>query len=458
MTMMTNSPETLIVGLGPTGLSVARYLGRQGASFSVVDSRINPPGMADLQREFPDAPCHFGDFNTSLFDAAKRLIVSPGVAVATPQIAAARLRGAEIIGDVELFVREAQAPIIAITGSNGKSSVTKLVAEMAQAAGWRAYAVGNIGWFVLDALTEPVPDLYVVELSSFQLETTQSLRAKAAVVLNLCEDHMDRYASFADYVAAKAVIYNNCEHAVLNCDDAAVMQLEAGLSLAADATSYFGMDEDFSDIDDNTGDAQYCVRSENDARYLAKGTRCLLPVSAMRLPGEHNVVNALAALALGSAAGIPEAAMLSAIRDFNGLPHRTEWVFENNGVNWFNDSKGTNVGATLAALQGLPGKTVLIAGGQGKGADFSPLRSAIRQHARAVVLIGEDAAEIAQVMAGVMSPRFADNMNEAVMMAAALAEPGDNVLLSPACASFDMFENYVRRGEIFTETVRRLAA
>ncbi len=448
MTMMTNNPETLIVGLGPTGLSVARYLGRKGTPFAVVDSRRNPPGMSDLQREFPEAACHFGDFDTPYFTSVQRLIVSPGVAVATPQIVAAQAGGAEVIGDVELFVREARAPIVAITGSNGKSSVTKLVTEMAQAAGRRAYAVGNIGWFVLDALTETTPDLYVIELSSFQLETTRSLHAEAAVVLNLCEDHMDRYASFADYIAAKAVIYTNCKHAVLNRDDAEVMRLGSGLDVP-DAVSSFG-----ATADDN----QFGIIEQNGQRYLAQGKRCLMSVTEMRLPGGHNILNALAALALGHAIGLTEAAMLNAIRDFSGLPHRTEWVLESAGVNWFNDSKGTNVGATLAALRGLPGKTVLIAGGQGKGADFSPLRAAIRQHARAVVLIGEDADEIAQVVDGIMPAHYAETMAEAVMMAAELAKPGDNVLLSPACASFDMFENYVRRGEIFTETVRRLAA
>ncbi len=452
MTTLPNNLERLIVGLGPTGLSVARYLGRQGAAFAVVDSRQNPPGLADLQHEFPEVPCHFGDFDAPQFGLAQQLIVSPGVSVMTPQIAAAAARGAEVVGDVELFVRVAQAPIVAITGSNGKSSVTQLVTEMAQAAGWRAYAVGNIGWFVLDALQEPVPDLYVMELSSFQLETTQSLRAQAAVVLNLSEDHMDRYASFSDYIAAKARIYQHCVHAVLNRDDAAVMRLGAAPEFAPEAVSSFGRQADHDRPDD------FCMVAEGEQRALAQGSRCLLPVAEMRLLGEHNSVNALAALALGSAVGLPEAAMLSAIRTFSGLPHRTEWVFEHNGVNWFNDSKGTNVGATLAALQGLPGKTVLIAGGQGKGADFSPLRAAIRVHARAVILIGEDATAIAQILVGIMPPRYAESMTDAVELARALAEPGDNVLLSPACASFDMFENYVRRGEIFTETVRRLAA
>ncbi|MGB1255012.1 MAG: UDP-N-acetylmuramoyl-L-alanine--D-glutamate ligase [Thiolinea sp.] len=445
MAKAAHNPDTLIVGLGPTGLSVARFMGREGKSFAVVDSRANPPGMQDLQREFPNAPCHFGDFETVFFETAKCLVVSPGVAVSTPQVLAAKKRGAEIIGDIELFARKAKAPIVAITGSNGKSSVTKLVEEMAHAAGLRCYAIGNIGWFVLDALTEPVPDLYVMELSSFQLETTYSLKARVATVLNVCEDHMDRYDSFADYIAAKAVIYQNCEHALLNRDDAEVMVLGNTLT----SVSSFGLSADAEN---------FCVLNKEGERYLAQGQRCLMPVNAMRLLGDHNIVNALAALALGSAVGLPEAAMLTAICSFKGLPHRTEWVFEHEGVNWFNDSKGTNVGATLAALQGLPGKTVLIAGGQGKGADFAPLRAAIRDHARAVVLIGEDADEIARVVTADTPSCRAVDMNDAVRLAADFAQPGDNVLLSPACASFDMFENYIRRGEVFTETVRRLAA
>nr|CAA6830233.1 MAG: UDP-N-acetylmuramoylalanine--D-glutamate ligase (EC [uncultured Thiotrichaceae bacterium] len=445
MIATTHNLEMLIVGLGSTGLSVARHLGRQGIAFAVTDSRDNPPGMEDLQREFPDVPCDFGGFNEPFFAPATCLVVSPGIAVSTPVIKAAAERGVEIVGDVELFVREARAPIIAITGSNGKSSVTKLVELMAHKAGMSCYAIGNIGRFVMASLADPVPDLYVMELSSFQLETTQSLKAVSATVLNVCEDHLDRYDSFEDYADAKAGIFRNCANPVLNREDALVMHMPV-----EGAVTTFGTDA--------PAEGEFGILENEGQRFFAKGSDRLMALSEMRLPGEHNAANALAALALGEPAGIPLAAMLDAIREFSGLPHRTEWIRERAGVNWFNDSKGTNVGATVAALQGLPGKTVLIAGGKGKGADFSPLTTVVANHARAVVLIGEDAGLIAEVMPDTVPVQHAGSMVEAIDFSAGLAESGDNVLLSPACASFDMFANYLCRGDVFAETVRRLPA
>jgi UDP-N-acetylmuramoylalanine--D-glutamate ligase len=448
MTMQMHNWDTLVVGLGQTGLSVARHLQARGVAFAVVDSRANPPGKAELLAEFPQTPYHFGAFSEAAawFASAATLVVSPGIAIATPEIHAAGERGAAIIGDIELFVREAQAPVIAITGSNGKSSVTTLVDIMAQKAGMKSYAGGNLGYAALDLLAQPTPDLYVVELSSFQLETTQSLRAVSAVVLNVSEDHMDRYPSFADYAAAKQVAYQHCGCAVVNRDDAVVMgmlsQLECGHSVS------FGLDI--------PTDGQYGLREDAGKRWLAKGETLLLAVNDMKLPGEHNYANALAALALGEAAGIPLDGMLAALREFTGLAHRTQWVRERAGVNWYNDSKGTNVGATLAALAGLPGKTVLIAGGQGKGADFSPLRAVAMEKARALVLIGEDRNKIADVVEGYAPYVFAYDMADAVAIAAELAQAGDNVLLSPACASFDMFKSYVHRGEVFSAEVRSL--
>lgn len=448
MTMQMHNWDTLVVGLGQTGLSVARHLQARGVAFAVVDSRANPPGKVELLAEFPQTPYHFGAFSEAAawFASAATLVVSPGIAIATPEIHAAGERGAAIIGDIELFVREAPAPVIAITGSNGKSSVTTLVDLMAQKAGMKSYAGGNLGYAALDLLAQPTPDLYVMELSSFQLETTQSLRAIAAVVLNVSEDHMDRYPSFADYAAAKQVAYQHCGCAVVNRDDAVVMgmlsQLECGHSVS------FGLDI--------PTDGQYGLREDAGKRWLAKGETLLLAVNDMKLPGEHNYANALAALALGEAAGIPLDGMLAALREFTGLAHRTQWVRERAGVNWYNDSKGTNVGATLAALAGFPGKTVLIAGGQGKGADFSPLRAVAIAKARALVLIGEDRNKIADVVEGYAPYVFAYDMADAVAIAAELAQAGDNVLLSPACASFDMFKSYVHRGEVFSAEVGRL--
>lgn len=439
--------KTLVVGLGQTGLSVARHLVKQGIGFAVVDSRADPPGRETLQTRFPQVPFAFGAFArvSGWFEQAQTLVVSPGIAVATPEIRAAGERGAEIIGDIELFVREAKAPIVAITGSNGKSSVTTLVDLMARKAGMASRAGGNLGYAALDLLEQPVPDLYVMELSSFQLETTQSLRAVAAVVLNVSEDHLDRYDSYADYAAAKAVVYRHCACAVVNREDPLVMAM---LPDGGGQRVSFGLDV--------PADGQYGVREQDGKRWLAKGNTLLLATSEMKLPGEHNIANALASLALGEAAGIPLAGMLAALREFTGLPHRTQWVRERKGVNWYNDSKGTNVGATLAALAGLPGKTVLIAGGQGKGADFSPLQEVAAAKARALVLIGEDRDKLAAVVQGHAPYLFAGSMQEAVELADDLALPGDNVLLSPACASFDMFRGYGHRGDVFSDAVRGL--
>ncbi len=438
----------LVVGLGQTGLSVAYYLKTKGLHFAVVDSRENPPGKEEFLSQFAGVNYVFGPFNQAqaLFNAAQVLVVSPGIAVATLEIRAARERGAEIIGDIELFVREAQAPIIAITGSNGKSSVTTLVDLMAKQAGMKSYAGGNLGYAALDLLKESVPDLYVMELSSFQLETTHSLKAISAVVLNVSEDHMDRYDSYSDYAAAKQIVYQPCHCAVVNRDDALVMAMLA--------TSQYETMVSFGLSAPQMG--HYGVRQAQGKRWLAKGETLLLAVDEMKLPGEHNVANALAALALGEAAGIPLAGMLQALREFTGLSHRTQWVRERAGVNWYDDSKGTNVGATLAALAGLPGKTVLIAGGQGKGADFMPLRAVANEKARALVLIGEDREKIAAVVQGYAPYVFAASMQEAVAAAAELAQAGDNVLLSPACASFDMFKGYAHRGDVFSQAVREL--
>lgn len=440
MTTQQNNWKTLIVGLGQTGLSVARYLGGKGIAFAVVDSRDNPPGKDELIAEFPATPMWFGEFQAAPFMNAEQLVVSPGIAVATPVIQQAKQNGVEIVGDIELFVRETTAPIIAITGSNGKSTVTTLLAEMAEKAGWTVYAGGNLGTTSLDLLQRKEPDLYVMELSSFQLETTRSLQAASSVILNLCEDHMDRYDHFDDYVKAKAVIYQNTQLAVINRDD----KLVAALQVDEPRVS-FGLGKPEAN--------QYGVLDDQ----LAKGNTKLMSISEMKVQGNHNVSNALAALALGEAVNIPMPAMLDGIRDFSGLEHRTQWVRQINGVTWFNDSKGTNVGATIAALSGLSGKTVLIAGGQGKGADFSPLTDIVKSKARGVVLIGEDREQIADVIDENVNKVYADSMSEAVTLAAELAEENDNVLLSPACASFDMFKSYEHRGDVFMEAVRSLS-
>lgn len=435
--------HTLIVGLGKTGLSIARYLSVQEVPFAVMDTRAEPPSADILRDEFPEVERYFGGLSAEVMCSAQRMIVSPGIALALPEIEKARSLGIEVIGDVELFAREAKAPVVAITGSNGKTTVTTLLDSMAKKAGVDVATGGNIGMPALELLNLRKTELYILELSSFQLETTDSLKCRAACILNITEDHLDRYAGRIDlYAAAKAKIYKNCEVKIVNRDDAMVM------ALANDCRAVmFG-----------AGPAQqghFGVVLADGQRWLAKGEEKLLNTAEMKVAGGHNEINALAALALAEAAGIDLQACLAVLREFEGLEHRTQWVGNHNGINWYNDSKGTNVGATVAALKGLPGKTVLLAGGQGKGADFSPLADVVQKYARAVVLFGEDAESIALALKGDIPIVFAKDMSDAILQAKGLAGIGDNVLLSPACASFDMFDNYEQRGHVFMDTVKQ---
>ncbi|MCB1773035.1 MAG: UDP-N-acetylmuramoyl-L-alanine--D-glutamate ligase [Gammaproteobacteria bacterium] len=441
--------KTLIVGLGATGLSCARFLAAQGMQLAVADSREQPPGLAELQQTLPDVAVFLGPFDEKLFASAERLVVSPGVPVATPQIAAAAARGVPVLGDIELFARVAQAPVVAITGSNGKSTVTTLLGEMARASGVHAAVGGNLGTPALDLLDDAV-ELYVLELSSFQLETTASLRAAVATLLNVSNDHMDRYTDIDAYAAVKARVFDGAGVGVINADDARVAVMSH-----ADDTWCFTLGEP-------SNDKTFGVRVIDGARYLCRGEQSLFAVDELKIPGLHNQANALAALAMGSALGFDIEAMRGALRGFTGLPHRTRWVGELGGVSWYDDSKGTNVGAALSALQGLDrgdtSRTVLIAGGTCKGADFAPLGEGLAAFARAVVLIGRDAAQIAAVVPETVVKVEARDMRDAVRQAAALAQPGDRVLLSPACASFDMFSGYAERGDVFVREFRRLAA
>lgn len=450
-TAMTMPAENsiLVVGLGQTGLAFARFLAARGESFAVVDSRAHPPGIEELHRELPQVPVFLGPFDKELFARAARLLLSPGVAPQEPAIASAMAQGAEVLGDIELFARHAKAPVVAITGSNGKSTVTALLGEMARAAGRRVLVGGNIGTPALELLEQPVPELYILELSSFQLEVTSSLNCRAAVVLNVSEDHLDRHGDLANYAEIKSRIYRGDGVMVINADDpvVAAMAAEVGRTVV-----HFSLGEPQQESD-------FGLREQDHETWLARGETLLMRSAEVRIPGRHNLANALAALALGEAAGLAMAPMLQTLREFPGLPHRCQWVAEVAGVNYYEDSKGTNVGATLAALAGMPGeKVVLIAGGQGKGQDFSPLRDAVEQRARAVVLIGEDAPLLANVLEGTVELAHAREMKEAVSLAASLAQSGDTVLLSPACASFDMFRNYVERGEHFVAAVKEMEA
>ncbi len=446
--MTANRPDmrTVIVGLGKTGLSCARYLKRQGQPFAITDSRDLPPQLGEFKTEFPGMPLATGDFDEKMILNAGQILLSPGVSLREPVIQDALTRGIAVLGDVELFCREARAPVVAVTGSNGKSTVVSLLEQLAASAGVNALAGGNIGTPVLDLLAQPVPDLYVLELSSFQLELTRSLNAAAAVVLNVTEDHMDRYTGMEEYAGAKAAIYNGDGTMVINLDDTSVSAMQRpGRRLVCFTGATPGAD-------------QFGLVELHGSTWLAYGDRPLLDTATLKLHGRHNYLNALAALALGQAVSLPMPAMLEGLQMFRGLPHRCEFVRNLDGCDWYNDSKGTNVGASCAAILSLAGDNnlVLIAGGDGKGADFSPLLEAVRQRARLVITIGRDGPRIGRLLQDTVEVLAADGMHAAVAIAWQHARPGDIVLLSPACASLDMYRDYTERGQDFVNAVMAL--
>jgi UDP-N-acetylmuramoylalanine--D-glutamate ligase len=438
----------IIVGLGKSGMSLVRFLANRGVSFAVADTRENPPELATLRRDYPQVDVRCGELDVEFLCRADELYVSPGLALATPALQQAAARGVKMSGDIDLFARNAKAPIIAISGSNAKSTVTTLVGEMAAAAGKRVAVGGNLGTPALDLLDDAV-ELYVMELSSFQLETTTQLGAEVATVLNISEDHMDRYSGLPAYHLAKHRIFQGARQVVVNRQDA----LSRPLMTEGQPCWTFGLNKpDFHG---------FGLREENGEKYLAFQFDNLMPVSELKMRGAHNQANALAALALGHAVGLPMDAMLSSLRSFTGLEHRCQWLREREGVSYYNDSKATNVGAALAAIEGLgadiPGKLVLIAGGDGKGADFSGLRAPVSAHCRAVVLLGRDAERLAQTLGDAVPLIRVTSLEEAVQRSAEVAQSGDAVLLSPACASLDMFKNYEERGRLFAQAVEGLA-
>ncbi len=440
--------KVLVVGLGPTGLSCARHLQHHGATVAVTDSREAPPALDELREELPNVALMLGGLDDAAFDAAEVVIVGPGLPLSTPAVARCIAAGKPVVGDVELFAQAVAAPVVGITGTNGKSTVTTLLGQMARNAGKRTAVGGNLGEPALNLLADDV-ELYVVELSSFQLETTHSLPLVAATVLNLSPDHLDRHGDMLAYGAAKRRIFAHAEAAVVNRDDAAALALADGVEEQTGFT-----------LGAPTQDTDWGVCEHVGADWICRGAERVLAVNDLVLPGTHNLANALAAMALGERCGLPRGPMLDVLRRFRGLSHRSELVADHNDIRWINDSKGTNPGATVAALAGLVpdparSKAVLIAGGDCKDADFSPLREAVRQSARAVVLIGRDADDIAAALADTVPLHRARDLDDAVRQAAALAEPGDCVLLSPACASFDMFDDYRHRGRAFAEAVAR---
>lgn len=436
----------VIVGLGQTGLSCARFLRMHGAAVAVMDTREQPPGLQQLQQDYPEVLVRTGGLSIEWLQHADQIVLSPGVDPRMPEIQAAADAGIEIVGDVELFARYAVAPVIAISGSNGKSTVTTLVSLMAQLSGKKVATGGNLGIPALDLLDEAPVDFYVLELSSFQLETVRSLNAFAAVILNISPDHLDRYDSFEDYQFAKQRIYQGEGVMIINRDDPVVAAMAEDNRQTIGFSIHAPQEQDFA------------VRMIDEQPWLCEGQYELMPVSDMKIAGQHNIANALAALALGSVMGLSMQAMLSALREFKGLPHRCRLVRERRGVRWYNDSKATNVGASIAAIEGFAGtgKLVMILGGVGKGQDFSGLTAVLATYVHAVVLIGEAAAEIASVIPKQVISQTAESIKAAVNMASQLAEEGMQVLLSPACASFDMFASYADRGQQFEQAVREL--
>lgn len=439
---------TIVLGLGVTGIACLRYLTKQAGTVIAMDTRQNPPELNACREQFPEVPVYLGELDETLLSTAQTIVVSPGLSLQTPAIQLAKVRGVSVIGDIELFARAARAKIVAITGSNAKGTVTTLLGDMAASAGLNVRVGGNIGRPALDLLDINEPDLYVLELSSFQLETTDSLKTIAATILNISPDHLDRYSDLAAYIAAKQRIYRHCSHPVYNRDDSQTQPIQQTSKCVS-----FGLT--------SPADQEWGLKTLEGEIWLAKGHHPLMKVSALRIQGRHNWANALAALALGDILGLPLDAMLKTLHEFPGLPHRCQWVMTRNDVQWYNDSKGTNVGATLAALTGLgqsiTGKIVLILGGLGKGADFRVLRESVLNYVRHVILLGQDAPLIAAALGEDVPLVYATDMSQAVCLADSAAQAGDIVLLSPACASYDMFHNFEHRGDVYVNEVRSLS-
>jgi len=443
---VSNARETIVIGLGETGLSVAQYLSKNDIAFTMFDTRSNPPKLQLFRQSFPSAEIYLGEFVSSLFAQAERVIVSPGIDINQDVIReAVAANECECIGDIELFARSTTKPIVAITGSNGKSTVTSLLAEMASSASVKAYAGGNLGPPALDLLNYDDAELFVLELSSFQLESTQSLQPDVSVVLNISPDHLDRHGDVDNYAQIKEHIYSNAKISVINRDDEYVSRMKT----SGDVIS-FGLGQ--------PAEGEFGLIKENESSFLILGNECLLPVSELALQGESGILNSLAALAIGHALKLPMQKMLNKLKDFKGLPHRLALVAEYAGVSWFNDSKGTNIGATISSLCSLNKNIILIAGGIFKGGDLTQLREAVAKHAKHVILLGQDASVLQQELEGASTIDMASSMSDAVAIARRSATAGDQVLLSPACASFDMYKNYIERGCDFENCVKSLVS
>jgi len=445
---MDTSINTVIVGLGKTGFSCVEYFSRRDEACRVVDSRVSPPLLKALRNRFPEVDFQTLDHASVILEQADRIVLSPGVNSHSLRQSINPIKQQEWLGDITLFCREARAPIIAITGSNGKTTVATLMGEVIRASGLSVEVCGNIGEPVLNALLRPVPDYYVLELSSFQLELVDSLAAEVAVVLNVDPDHMDRYESFEDYLRAKQKIYHACEYAVINYDQIHCRQLAP---LSAKTLSFSGFPGFPVD---------YGVENQQGNIYLTGHGQVILSTCEMFLKGVHHWKNALVVLALADVLGLPRAAVVSVLKTFRGLPHRCELISERRGVTWYNDSKATNIAATQAAIISLSasvsGSLILIMGGDAKDADFSPLVPIMKEHVSHVITLGKDAELIELAMSDQVTLSRVQSLSEAVLKALSFVEPGDVVALSPACASLDMFESYQHRGDLFRQCVSEL--
>lgn len=442
---LNKDSKILVVGLGETGLSVARFLQQQAIKFAVIDSREKPPCNDALFKEFPDTAIFTGDFDRAAFEVATHLLVSPGLSLQEQAIRIALQSGVRLISDIDLFACATDRAIIAITGSNGKSTVTSMLGEMGNSAGVKTAIGGNLGTAALDLLNESV-ELYVLELSSFQLERTCCLNATVATVLNISADHQDRHDDIDDYASIKQRVFSGKSIMVINEDDPIVKKMSAD---QADRKLFT-----FS-INNKSG---FHLENRQGKDWLMNDGQPLMQNSELSLEGLHNTANALAALALGTAVGLNSKIMCEVLRSFKGLKHRMQKVAKVNGVTWINDSKATNIGACVAALQGCQDKVILIAGGDAKGADLSPLIPVIKEKTRCVVLMGKDADLLESKINGCVPSYRAKTIKQAVQIAADMAEKGESVLLSPACASLDQYKNYQERGEQFTVAVMDLAA
>jgi UDP-N-acetylmuramoylalanine--D-glutamate ligase len=444
-------PFYLVAGLGQTGYSVAQYLHRQRLPFAVFDTRREVEKLTEFSAQCPNIEIYLGDFPTSLYSKISQIIASPGLSLEEPFLVQAKRHGIPIIGDIECFAREIKAPVIAITGTNGKSTVTTLVGEMARAAGKKVAVAGNIGLPILDLLDEHAQDydLWVLELSSFQLDLIESLQPTASCILNISPDHLDRHHDLEHYIQAKQRIYQHTQTLVYNREDAATFPK----SSTSGKHITFGLNAPSTPT-------EWGLIQHNHEYYLAQGSTPFMPVDVLKIYGRHNWQNALAACALAASAGIPTEAIRQALQAFPGLEHRCQTVRIINDVQWINDSKGTNVGACVSAIEGigptLKGKIILIAGGLGKGADFSSLKPKVETYVREVILIGKDAPLIEQALEHCVPLYHAKSLADAIDHAQAQAQAGDAVLLSPACASMDMFKNYEHRGQCFKELVLQL--